>query len=63
MEEQDYKKENRRLLLVNAGLLDELAQQGKDLEDRDNIIKERNFWYGVVSELWERAQRAIVRRE
>ena len=63
MEEQDYKKENRRLLLVNAGLLDELAQQGKDLKDRDNIIKERNFWYGVVSELWERAQRAMVRRE
>ncbi len=63
MEEQDYKKENKRLLLVNAGLLDELAQQGKDLEDRDNIIKERNFWFGVVSEIWERAQKAMVRRE
>lgn len=63
MEEQDYKKENRRLLLANAELLDKLAQKDKDLEDRDNIIKERNFWFGVVSDIWERAQRAMVRRE
>ncbi len=63
MEEQHYKTENRRLLLANAKLLDKLAQKDKDLEDRDDIIKERNFWQGVVSELWERAQRAVVRRE
>lgn len=63
MEERDYKKENRRLLLANAELLDKLAQKDKDLEDRDDIIKERNFWFGVVSDIWERAQRAMVRRE
>lgn len=63
MEEQDYKKENRRLLLANAELLDKIVQRDKDLEDRDNIIKERNFWFGVVSDIWERAQRAMVRRE
>lgn len=63
MEERDYKTENRRLLLTNAELLDRIALLTKDLEDRDSIIKERNFWQGVVSELWERAQRAVVRRE
>ena len=63
MEEQYYKKENRRLLLANAELLDKIVQRDKDLEDRDNIIKERNFWFGVVSDIWERAQRAMVRRE
>lgn len=63
MEERDYKQENKRLLLENATVLEENTQLKKNQEYMDEIIKERNLLYGIISELWDRLNRYMVRRE
>lgn len=60
---EELLEKNKRLLLENAELLEKLAQRDKDLKDMDAIIRERNFWFSVVSDIWERSNKAMVRRE
>jgi len=50
---EELLEKNKRLLLENAGLREKLT----------HIIKERNFWQGVACEVWERLNKAMVRRE